>query len=59
VSERVHEICEAKPRRAAYFAAIYRAIKNRYHVDSYRDVPQCQLQDALQFVSQFEGGAHV
>lgn len=59
IGERVHEICNAKARRPAYFAAIYRALKNRYHVDSYRDVPQCQLQDALQFVANFEGGAHI
>lgn len=58
ISERVYVVCDMKARRPAYFADLYRAIKKRYHVDSYRDVPQCQLQDALRFVQQW-GGAHV
>ena len=55
ISERVYEICRAKAQRPAYFSAVYRAVKKRYHVDSYRDVPQCMLQDALQFVSEYRG----
>lgn len=58
ISERVYTVCDVKARRPVYFADLYRAIKKRYHVDSYRDVPQCQLQDALRFVQQW-GGAHV
>lgn len=39
ISERVYEICDVKARRPAYFADIYRAIKKRYYVDLYRNVP--------------------
>ncbi|WP_431030031.1 ORF6N domain-containing protein [Lysinibacillus sp. LZ02] len=55
ISERVYELCNIKARRPAYFSTLYRAIKKRYHVDSYRDIPQCQLQDALYFVAHYEG----
>ena len=55
ISERVYELCDIKARRPAYFSKLYRAIKKRYHVDSYRDVPQCQLQDTLQFVQNWGG----
>lgn len=59
VTERVHEICMTKARKPAYYSSIYRALKKRYSIDSYRDVPQCMLQDALQFVGKFEGGGAV
>ncbi|WP_339264099.1 ORF6N domain-containing protein [Solibacillus sp. FSL W7-1472] len=55
INERVYELCDVKARRPAYFSELYRAIKKRYHVDSYRDVPQCQLQDALLFVQNWGG----
>lgn len=55
ISERVYELCDVKARRPAYFSELYRAIKKRYHVDSYRDVPQCQLQDTLLFVQNWGG----
>ena len=57
VSERVKEIAETAARKPAHYSSLYRAIKKRYNVDSYRDVPQCLLQDALQFVGKYEGGA--
>lgn len=57
VSERVAQLTSSKERRPAYYSAIYRALKKRYNVESYRDVPQCLLQDALDFVANFEGGA--
>lgn len=55
ISERVYELCDVKARRPAYFSELYRSIKKRYHVDSYRDVPQCQLQDTLLFVQNWGG----
>lgn len=55
ISERVYELCDVKARRPAFFSELYRAIKKRYHVDSYRDVPQCQLQDTLLFVQNWGG----
>ena len=59
ISKRVYQLCNIKARRPACFSALYRAIKKRYHVDSYRDVPQCQLQDALYFVAHYEGDVSV
>lgn len=55
ISMRVYDLCQAKARRPAFFSELYRAIKNRYSVDSYRDVPQCKLQDALYFVESWGG----
>lgn len=57
ISERVYQLCDIKACRPAFFSSIYREIKKRYQVESYRDVPQCKLQDALHFVMQWEGGA--
>ncbi|MGE7917257.1 ORF6C domain-containing protein [Lysinibacillus xylanilyticus] len=57
VTERVDQLCRAQARRPACFASIYREIKRRYQVESYRDVPQCKVQDALRFVSTWKGGA--
>lgn len=56
VTERVDQLCKVQARRAACFASIYREIKRRYQVESYRDVPQCKLQDALHFVTTWKGG---
>ena len=57
VSTRVNELAQTAARKPAYYSTIYRAIKKRYNIESYRDVPQCMLQDALQFVESYEGGA--
>jgi hypothetical protein len=57
VTERVMQIAETSARKPAHYSAIYRAIKKRYNVASYRDVPQCLLQDALDFISHYGGGA--
>lgn len=56
VTERVLQITESVARKPSHYSAIYRAIKKRYTVESYRDVPQCLLQDALEFVANYEGG---
>ncbi|TKI53604.1 hypothetical protein FC756_22915 [Lysinibacillus mangiferihumi] len=57
VTERVNQLCMVQARRPAFFASLYREIKRRYQVVSYRDVPQCKLQDALHFISTWRGGA--
>ncbi|WP_342471609.1 ORF6N domain-containing protein [Metasolibacillus sp. FSL H7-0170] len=59
VTQRVNALCAVPARRPAFFASIYREIKRRYKVGSYRDVPQCKLQDALQFVNAWKGSADV
>lgn len=56
VSERVHQLARhEKGARPVLFRAIYRSIRERYHVESYRDVKQCQLQEALSFVENWKG----
>lgn len=53
VGERVHDLANDKGTRPALFSAIYSAIKERYHVGSYRDIKQHELQDALRFVEEW------
>lgn len=50
VSERVYELANEKGARAVLFRTIYSEIRERYGVGSYRDVRQCDLQDALKFI---------
>lgn len=56
VGERVQQLVgKEEGARPALFRAIYRAIRERYGVESYRDIQQIQLQDALKFVGSFRG----
>lgn len=58
VAERVHQLAKhEKGARPVLFRAMYRALRERYHVESYRDVKQHQLQDALFFVGNWKGGS--
>ncbi|MCG7435537.1 ORF6N domain-containing protein [Lysinibacillus fusiformis] len=58
VNQRVYELAGGeKDARRALFRAIWSAIKERYHVGSYRDVKQQELQDALRFVAKWGGEA--
>lgn len=51
VGERVHQLAgKENGARSVLFRAIYRAIRERYQVESYRDVKQYQLQEAIQFI---------
>lgn len=54
VGERIHQLAsKQKGARPVLFRALYRAIRERYDVESYRDVKQHQLQDAIQFVARW------
>lgn len=55
VGERVHQLTKQKDARPVLFRALYSALRERYDVESYRDVKQFELQDALQFVGNWEG----
>lgn len=56
VAERVYELAgREKGARTALFRVLYASIYERYGVESYRDLKQHQLQDALQFVKSWEG----
>lgn len=55
VGERVHQLAKQAGARPALFRALYSALREQYEVDSYRDIKQHQLQDALQFVSEWKG----
>lgn len=57
VNERVYQLAEEKGARRVLFRALWSAIKERYHVGSYRDVKQHELQDALRFVERWGGEA--
>lgn len=53
VGEQVHQLVSDKGARPALFRSLYSAIRERYNVDSYRDVKQHELQDALLFISRW------
>lgn len=56
VGERVHELAgKEKGARSVLFRAIYTSIREHYQVESYRDVKQHQLQEALRFVENWKG----
>lgn len=56
VGERVYQLSKREAgARPVMFRAIYSEIRERYEVDSYRDIKQSQLQDALTFVSSWGG----
>lgn len=58
VGERVYHLTKKEVgARPVIFRAIYSEMRERYEVDSYRDIKQSQLQDALQFVSTWGGDA--
>ncbi|MEK4228935.1 ORF6N domain-containing protein [Solibacillus sp. FSL H8-0538] len=59
IGERVYQLSKQSGDRPVLFRALYTAIKERYHVGSYRDVKQHELQDALKFVYAWEGGVPV
>lgn len=50
VKARVHELTETKVEQRKLFSKLYGALKNRYEVCSYRDIPQIKLPEALQFI---------
>jgi len=55
VGERVHQLAKQDGARPVLFRALYSALRERYEVESYRDVKQHELQDALFFVDGWEG----
>ncbi|MCG3089162.1 ORF6N domain-containing protein [Sporosarcina cyprini] len=56
VSERVYKLAPNQSgARPALFSAIYSEIRERYSVNSYRDIKQYQLQEAIQFVEGWGG----
>lgn len=56
VGERVYELSRNETgSRPVIFRAIYSEIRERYQVDSYRDIKQSQFQEALRFISRWGG----
>ncbi|MEK4024446.1 ORF6N domain-containing protein [Sporosarcina sp. FSL W7-1283] len=54
VGERIYQLSKQDAgARPVMFRSIYSEIRERYQVDSYRDIKQSQLQDALHFVSEW------
>lgn len=58
IGERVHQLARNESgARPVLFRALYREIRERYAVESYKDVKQHQLLDVLNFISQWGGEA--
>ncbi len=58
VGERVYQLSKSSAgSRPVLFRAIYSGIRERYEVDSYRDIKQIQLQDSLNFISEWGGAS--
>ena len=55
VSTRIYELTNNDGARQVLFRSLYAALKERYHVSSYRDIKQYQLQDALRFIARWGG----
>lgn len=56
VGERVYQLAgEEQGARAGLFGALYASIRERYQVESYRDIKQHQLQDAIHFIANWNG----
>lgn len=54
VSERIYHLAKREAgARPLLFRLLYRALRERFGVESYRDVKQHELQDALQFVAEW------
>ncbi|RNC98257.1 ORF6N domain-containing protein [Lysinibacillus halotolerans] len=53
VNTRVCQLTDNQGARQSLFRSLYAALKERYHVGSYRDIKQYQLQDALCFVEKW------
>lgn len=54
VAERVYQLSDKKPIQQNLFRALYSALKTRYQVASYKDVPKPYLQDAVQFIQKWK-----
>ena len=55
VGTRVCELTDHTSARQTLFRSLYAALKERYHVGTYRDIKQHQLQDALRFIGKWKG----
>lgn len=53
VGERAFKLEKDASKRSAVFSAIYRSIRERFAVKSYRDVKRHELQDAIKFVDKW------
>lgn len=56
IGERVFQLSQKTADRSKLFRELYSALKIRYGVNSYRDIKQHDLQDALRFIYAWEGG---
>ncbi|MCT6922783.1 ORF6C domain-containing protein [Metasolibacillus sp.] len=55
VSERVYTLTKIPDARQVLFKSLFRALKERYGVDSYKDIPRYQMQNALHFIAKWRG----
>lgn len=55
IGERVYALEKEADKRPSLFGALYRSIKTKFSVKSYRDVKQDELQLAIKFVEKWNG----
>lgn len=55
VKQRVHFLVSQKAEQRKLFSALHTALKKRYAVGSYRDIPQMKLEEALGFIQIWQG----
>lgn len=59
ISKRVYERCEDKKNIKKYFASIYRDLKDRFGIASYRDLKNSNFEDAKIYISAWIEPAHL
>lgn len=58
IGERVQKLAHGEPgARPVLFRMLHRVIRERYQVESYKDIKQSQLLDVLNFISSWGGKA--
>lgn len=55
VRERVYYLVSHKGEKRQLFSKLHNALKKRYDVGSYRDIPQTKLDEALSFIYAWQG----
>lgn len=55
IGARVNQLTTDKSAQGSLFKALYSAIRERYNVESYSNLSEGQLQDALRFVEHWRG----
>ncbi|MBG9479387.1 hypothetical protein ABE60_18270 [Lysinibacillus sphaericus] len=55
IGARIYQLTTIKGAQGPLYKALYSALKERYHVDSYSSIHPKDLQDAIRFVESWKG----